>query len=177
MASKRKHTSQKYKPGDAPIVYEDNLDANKSTVVSTNVAESSGENVNIGEKTSLKVVQEKLPKTTKENVDNNEVNQEPKITCSFSEDFLNKTLVSVKLLGDKSGRNGTHMMCIANIAKIVATNNDIDRIVLVTKKTAEAVYDLIVDHPEKIGIDGMTKEARVLIAERFWATLLKYRAI
>jgi len=179
MGNKRKqHTSQKYKPEDAPIIYEDSVDAKKTAVVSTNVAESSGETVNIGEQVaSEKVVQEKSPKTTTENVDNKETDQEPKITCSFSDDFLNKTLVSVKIIGDKSGRNGTHAMCIANIAKIVVTNTDIDRIILVTKKTAEAVYDLIVDYPDKIGIAEMSREARVMIAEKFWSNLLRYRAI
>ena len=68
-------------------------------------------------------------------------------------------------------------MCIANIAKVVVTNNDIDRVILVTQKTAEAIYDLIVDYPEKIGISEMNKEARVNIAEKFWANLRRYKAI
>lgn len=178
MSKKRNHNSQKYRPEDAPIIYEDDLNAKKSAVVSTNVADSSGENVNIGEKKASKGVRDKLQKPAKENVVNNEVDQEPKInSCTFSEDFLNKTLVTVRIIGDKSGRNGVHSMCIANIAKVVVTNNDIDRVILVTQKTAEAIYDLIVDYPEKIGISEMNKEARVNIAEKFWANLRRYKAI
>lgn len=174
MSKSKKKNTQKYNPSDAPIVYADKLDAKSSTVVSTSVVEGSGETVSINEKKVSKEVQETSPKTSTENEENKETDLGPKTACTFSEDFLNKTLVGVKILGDTSGRNGQHMMCIANIARAVATNYDANRVILTSQKTADAVYDLIVDFPEKIDIAGMSRETRVTMAERFWSNLKRY---
>ena len=172
--SKKRKTSQRYKPEDAPIVYADKLDAQLPKVDSTNSIEGSGKNVNIGEQVTSDGVQDKNQYAAKEKAESNELNPEPKITCTFSDDFLNKTLVSVRIIGDRNGRNGIHNMCIANIAKAVATNTDVDRAILVSHKTADAVYDLIVDFPNKIGLPEMSRDARVVIAERFWSNLKRY---
>lgn len=179
MSNKKNHTTQKYKPETAPIVYEDKLETNKTEeVVSTNVAVSSGENVELGETEAVEAVQKETPKTMQENVDNKEFAAEPKKTCSFNEDFLNKTLVSVRITGDKSGRNGVHAMCIANLAKVIITNTDVDRVILVnSRKTADAIYDLIVDYPEKINATEMSRETRLVYAEKFWNDLIRYRAL
>ena len=166
--------SQRYKPEDAPIKYANELDAQLPTVDSTNSIEGSGENVNIGEQVPSEGVQNKAQYTAREKAESKEPESEPKITCTFSDDFLNKTLVCVRIIGDKNGRNGMHNMCIANIAKAVVTNVDIDRAILVSQKTADAIYDLIVDFPNKIGIAEMSREARVVIAERFWSNLRRY---
>lgn len=174
--SKKKKTTQRYKPEDAPIVYSDSLNAKSSTVVSTNVVEGSGETVSIREKKVSKGVQTSSRKTLKEN-EVKEISSEPKSSCTFSDEFLNKTLVSVKILGDRTGKNGSHMMCIANIAKAVINNYDVDRVILVSEKTANAVYDLIVDFPEKIGISEINRETRVTMAERFWSNLKRYGSI
>lgn len=170
--SSKKRTKSNKKISEPKIIYDDQIEQIPSTI-STNI-EGTSEKVVLDDSGSDTV--EVISKTVKENTVK-EIPQEVKTKkCPFSDAFLYRTLVSVKILGDKNNsRNGTHHMCFINIAKAVATNNDKYRVILVTPKTAEAICSLILDYPNVLGIDSLSESYRKTIVDRFKNDLKRFK--
>lgn len=174
--ARRKSTSKKTATIDQKqIVYDDQIQATSSTI-STKI-EGSSKSVKVSSADDSSNTNKLTEETNKSTVTENTstaTSDEQKTSCPYSDSYLTTTLVTVRILGDKR-RNGVHHMCVKSLAKAVATNNDKNRIILTSPKTAEDVYLLVVNYPEKIDAESVPAEMRKVLAERFKYNLKRYK--
>lgn len=175
--ARKKSTSKKTSTIDQKqIVYDDQINAMSSTI-STKI-EGSSKSVKVSsandDSSKNKLTEETSKSTVTENASTKTSSDEQKTSCPFSDSYLTTTLVTVRILGDKT-RNGVHHMCVKSLAKAVATNMDKNRIILTSSKTAEDVYLLVTKYPEKIDAESVPAEMRKVLAERFKYNLKRYK--
>lgn len=157
------------KSDEAKIIYDDQVA--KKSIDSTKI-EGSDEIVNIGEKASSETL-EATTKVTEESVSDVEAEVvKPKLT-DYNDTFLNKTLFKIRVLGDP-GRNGEHLVTMTSLINLIVSNNRIDKVVLTSEKIANAAGDIILNYPEKVGVEKMSKAARETIVARFKNNLKRY---
>ena len=163
----RKTSKSHNKSDEAKIIYEDQVA--KKSIDSTKI-EGSDEIVNIGERTSSETLEVKT-EITEESVVKVETEVKPKLN-DYTDTFLNKTLVKVRVLGD-FGRNGEHLTTVSSLINLIVNNNRIDKIILTSDKIANAVGDIILNYPEKVNLN-LSKSVRETIVSRFKNNLKRY---
>lgn len=175
MARKKSISKKSATIDQKQIVYDDQIQAMSSTIStkiegSSKSAKISSANVNSD---TNKLTEETIKSTITENI-STVTSDEQKTSCPYSDAYLTTTLVTVRILGDRN-KNGLHHMCVKSLAKAVATNNDKNRIILTSPKTAEDIYLLVINYPEKIDAENVPSEMRKVLAERFKYNLKRYK--
>lgn len=164
-----KKSNKSHKSDETKIVYEDQVA--KKSIDSTKI-EGSDKIVNIGEEVSSETLETPVSEITEESV--KEETDVPKIkTNDYSDTFLNKMLVKVKVIGD-FGRNGEHLVNITGLINLIVTNTSVDKIVLTSEKIAKSVEDIVLNYPEKVGLDKLSEAVRETIINRFKANLKRF---
>lgn len=179
MAKRRSQSKKTTNTEQQKIVYDDQIEA-KSSTISTKI-EGSSEAVVISSEAKVskakknKLVEETTTNSVQENTESKSSSSEQKTKCCpFSESFLTTTLVTVRIIGDKN-KNGLHHMCVKAVAKAVATNMDVNRIILTSAKTGEDIYHLVKYHPDRIDATNIPQSVRNILAERFKNNLKRYK--
>ena len=164
-----KSKSKSRKSDEDKIIYEDQVA--KKSIDSTKI-EGSDEIVNIGENNTSSETLEATPEVIEESVTNVEAEIKPKLN-DYNDAFLNKTLVKVRILGNL-GRNGEHLITISSLVNLIINNNHVDKVILTSDKIANAVEDIVLNYPEKVNLEKMSKTIRETIIARFKNDLKRY---
>lgn len=167
MSNKNKNKDQYINSGDAPIVYDDEIQ-NEDKIVEQTTSP-------VEEKKELIVppLEHKEPETPK--IEKPVENKVEKIETSINvvsrpknslPDNINNHLMRVRIIGNRS-MNGVHMMYPFAIANAVIESNG-NYSIIVSKKTIPLIVEIIRNHSDKFGksLDSAKKES---IIARFLA--------
>lgn len=166
MSNKNKNKDQYINSGDAPIVYDDEIQ-NEDKIVEPTTAPVEEKKELIVPPLEHKEPEQKIEKPTENKVEKIEasINVVSKPKNSLP-DNINNHLMRVRIIGNRS-MNGVHMMYPFAIANAVIESNG-NYSIIVSKKTVPLIVEIIKNHSDKFGktLDSAKKES---IIARFLA--------